>query len=112
MSESQSAPLDIRSIYLHLSRKFNDGAEGCPDQRSMGECPCLEPMDEKAGSYRAYLYIWPAGFHLTAAQVANWFYAMGAREVFISHVLHDPWNETFEGSCNDGAKNWLVEFAA
>jgi hypothetical protein len=104
--------MNLRALYLHLSRKFNDGAEGCPDALSMGECPCLDQREPGSNNYQAYLYIWPAGFHLTAAQVAGWFTEMGANDVFITHVLHDPWNETFEGSCNDGAKNWIVDFVA
>jgi len=101
---------DIRTMYRHLSRKFNDGTDGCPTDKSMGECPCLERMESYNHRYRAYLYIWRAGFHLTAAQVAGWFTEAGAQDVFITHVLHDPYNDTLEGTCNDGAKNWLVEF--
>ena len=107
-----SAEFDIRAMYRHLSRKFNDGSEGCPTDKSMGECPYLELMDESSNRYRAYLYIWHAGFHLTAAQVAAWFTEAGAHDVFITHVLHDPYNDTLEGVCSDGVKNWLVEFCA
>lgn len=61
--------------------------------------------------FHAAVYIWQAGQTLTPREVAKWFEDAGAHEITISHDIYDPWNNNFNGVCDDGAIPWIVNFA-
>ena len=87
---------------------------GCPSEGCLGECPALtevalrETCSGPLVLVTAALFIWDPQFQDSAA-VAGWFTAEGATETLISHVLHDPFNATFNGQTEDHTRNWVVD---
>ncbi len=86
----------------------------CPGASSLGECAAItKGMSEgSAGSYQtAHLYLHSGADDLTSAEVAKWFYELGATDVVVYAVLYDKDNNIMNGSSiDDGVRPWDVSF--
>ena len=95
-----------------INARMHEGT--CPTSGSLGECPALVEVVERQTFHgprvlvRAVLCIWAAAFN-DCETVAAWFKEEGALEVSISHVLYDPFNETFSGLNVDSTRDWVVD---
>ena len=111
-------PIDAHGLVASVSAAINRNLNGgsCPvTGKSRGECAAVyehwqQPETGKRYFF-AHVYIWPTDHNPTATEVAKWARDAGARDVMISHQLHDPYNGTIDGVCEDGALAWLVEFS-
>lgn len=99
MALSQDLLSTINS-YMHEGR--------CPSAGCIGECAAID--ETGPGNWVAALYIWDKKFN-DSTRVAKWFHDAGAKEVVISHVLHDDINDDRDGECFDGARAWHVTFS-
>jgi hypothetical protein len=104
----------ISDVMRHVNLQLNGGH--CPGKGSLGECPMVDLVQEPPPGgdlcwFHAAIYIWSAGQTLTPTEVAKWFEEAGAHEITISHDIYDPWNNNFNGVCEDGAIPWIVNFA-
>jgi len=100
------------ALLENINARMHDGA--CPTAGSLGECPALVEVVERLTFLgprvvvSAALCIWDAGFN-DAEMVANWFKEEGALSVWVTHVLHDDFNQTHAGFNIDGTRDWLVD---
>lgn len=102
------------SIRAAISRQMHDGT--CPGAGSLGECAAvwLRGSHSNTAFYAAAVYLWPAAAALKFADVARWFQdATGceADDVIVHVIVHDPYNDTLEGFCHDGARALDVSFS-
>lgn len=105
-----------QSVCERVSLRINRGLNGgdCPGAGALGECPAVYELshdDDDAGAwFTAEVYLATRAQRFTAATLAEWIEACGGIEPCISHVLHDPYNETADGVCCDGARHWQAKF--
>ena len=101
-----------KSLLERINARMHEGT--CPSKGSLGECPALEEVVERQTFHgprvlvRAAVSIWEPTFN-DCESMAAWFKAEGALEVSISHVLHDPFNETAAGFNVDSSRDWIVD---
>lgn len=97
------------SLLQIINAHMHEGV--CPSAGCIGECAIIYSVDERSpNSYEAQLYIWDQSFNDSSA-VAEWFKAVGASNVWISHTLFSDANEDRDGRCFDGpTRNWVVAF--
>lgn len=100
-------------VSLQLNRRLNGG--GCPGAGALGECAAVYDVDVSEDGARTWfaaeIYLWKAADGLAASTLAEWIRAAGVDGgCVISHVLHDPINETFDGRCSDGVRHFRAEF--
>ncbi len=102
------------SLLSAINRHMHEGR--CPTAGSLGECAAiwLESSSETAAHYGAAVYLWSAAAGLKYAEVARWFQeasGCNADDVLVHATMHDPYNETHEGACSDGARPLYVSFS-
>lgn len=101
-----------------VSMRINRGLNGgdCPGAGSLGECPAVYELSSFAdgfdAAFAAEVYLHSRAADFAAATLAKWIEDAGGLEPCISLVLHDPYNGTENGLCNDGARHWRAEFLA
>lgn len=102
----------LRPILDAINERLNGGH--CPTAGCLGECAAIDEsqlVGSDSSYYTAHIYLWEAAKDLKAAEVASWFHQLGITEVFISAMLHDPYNDIVEGECTiDGVRPWDVSF--
>jgi len=111
MTQHETLSLE-RRVAQAIRYKLTGG--GCPTGGSLGECPAVYEAYLQDGGVRyfyAHIYLWTAGKHLKASEVARWVEDAGGHVMTINHQIHDPYNNVTDGFCEDGAISWLVEFS-
>jgi hypothetical protein len=104
------------NVRTAINRRLTGGGN-CPTRCSLGECAAVYETQGWSRTGRpskwwiACLYLWPAAHALKPAEVATWFEELGALDVSVSAVLHDPDNDIVNGaSTHDGVRPWDVKF--
>lgn len=101
--------MTLAEILASINHAMHEGS-ACPVAGCIGECAMLDRQREGSHWYIAALYLWDKTFN-DASIVAQWFFAIGASEVTVQHVLFDSFNQVKDGICEiDGARAWHVYF--
>lgn len=95
-----------------INHQMNGGS--CPKAGSLGECAAITKSYAEGSTgcfFTAHLYLHSGADDLTSAEVASWFYQLGATDVVVSAVLYDKDNNILNGSSiDDGVRPWDVSY--
>lgn len=112
-SETQTAHNGARGSEQDLPpdmlQRLNEHMNGsqCPTEHSLGECAAIWAV--RPNRFQAALYLWDDSFDDSTA-VAEWFRALGARDISVCLTHFSDINEDRNGKTIDGGREWIVDF--
>lgn len=105
--------MNAMNVREAINRRMTYGSGNCPSGDALGECAAVYQIEASGPEpwWMAHLYLWTRADGLAPAEVAAWFEELGAKDVCVRAVLHDPDNNILNAySTDDAVRPWDVTF--